>query len=368
MSDTQNAKRIDNLLNRLIFAGGPPRSGTTLLAKILNRHANVVTSIDNGNWETRALYYYREESGLVRQLRENNPSPENVRQYLADQFIEGDDVVGIAFSPKVSACPQMPPLDRSPESASLPSKDKDNPIKNPIKRFRKGVKRFFKKQNLAPRPATHSVLDRRRVSLSRFQRDLSLCLKSPEISFVLPQLTRILPNSRFILVYRPVVQIAESMYRKGFEWRFSYHKRWRAELDTHGNSIPPPGVFKDWHHLWETASDFQRCVIYAASYIRAMAKDIDFISPRKRFIYDHRKLQKNPRGVLSSLAEFLNIDENKFGDHTSIRREGPAIDHKLMHQYHGIKNPLSLGHWLNKLHSASNTVRDARTTAWVIPL
>jgi hypothetical protein len=360
MSNAQNANNFDIILNRLILAGGPPRSGTTLLAKILNSHSNIVTSIDNGNWETRALYYYREESGLVRQLREGDASPENIRQYLEDRFIENDQVIGVAFSPKVSLSPVMPSIQTSPEKVSLHSKIENKKNKSLVKRIRKGLKRFLKKQNLSSPSAQSSFLDRRRVSMQRFQNDLSLCLKSPEITFVLPQLSRVLPDTRFILVYRPVFEIAESMYRKGLQWNFSYHKRWRAELDAKGNSIPPLGVPDDWHYLWQTASDFQRCVIYAASYIRAMATGIPFINPRQLFIYDHCTLQKTPQIVLHALASFLNIDENKFGRYASIRREGPAIDNTFMHQYHIIQQPLELDHWLGKLHKASGAFQAAK--------
>ena len=96
----------------------------------------------------------------------------------------------------------------------------------------------------------HDQLGRRDVPYTRFKSDLRLCLKSPEISFFIKTLANAVPSAQFVLVFRPVIEIAESMYRKGFEWEIPYyHRRWANEKDQSRHLVAPPGVPRDWLHM-----------------------------------------------------------------------------------------------------------------------
>jgi hypothetical protein len=281
----------EDIFKNMIFAGGPPRSGTTLLARLLNAHPRIMVVADNSRLEYWGVYYYRSREGLVAQLRDHTLTPERARHYLAEKMVRKGYVWGAATSS--SRYPRVPPPPRPDQHLS------------PWTRLKKLLK--FRLAMMQGRP--FGQLQRRRVPLTEFVSNYRLCLKSPEIVFVLPQLAQAFPQTRFVLVFRSVLAVAESMYRKGQEWKLdSYHRRWAKEKDKAGSLIPPPGVPPKWYELWQTVTDFQRCVIYAASYLRALLGSAPLLPKDKLFLYAHQALRRRPEAVLQSMATFLQID------------------------------------------------------------
>jgi hypothetical protein len=195
--------------------------------------------------------------------------------------------------------------------------------------------------------ATHAdmKLMRHSVPLSAFRDDWQLCLKSPEISYVLPQLAAALPGARFVIVYRPLIEIAESMLRKGHTVKgFSvFHRRWRDETDADGRPMPPPGVPQEWAGLWLAASDFQRCIINAASYIRALAEGLAVLEEKRYFVYNHAHMREKGGVLFQRLAEFLQVDAAGFqGALGELRHESPAIAPELAAEYEAMEQKLEL--------------------------
>jgi hypothetical protein len=180
---------------------------------------------------------------------------------------------------------------------------------------------------------------------------MRLGLKSPEISFVLPALARVFPGAQFVLVYRPVVEIAESMFRKGNEWKLpSYHRRWTEEVDEQGDLQAPPGVPEDWHGLWRKVTDFQRCVLYAASYVRAMATGVPKVSRERILVYDHTELRATPAKVLAVLAQFLGVEYSGFEAMIPEIMSGrPWLDSGLRSEYDWIENEIRSAVWVDDI-------------------
>ena len=312
------------ILNRIVFVGGPPRSGTTFAAKSLNLHPGFVTAIDDHVYECWGLYYYRERSGLVQELRLRQLSPEEAHKILKNHLFAADQLVGAAPSGKTKNFP-----------------------------------RVAKSISLFP-GSVRSVLDndlvRHLIPLSQFSSDWRLCLKSPEISFVLPQLARNFPGAKFVLVYRPIVEIAESMYRIGNSVkRFRvYHKRWIEEKTEAGEFILPPGVPPEWNKLWQTASDFQRCVIYAASYLRGLLEGVSELACDRYFIFNHADLRNTPRQIFQSLAQFLLVEVSGFQTaEAHLKADKPMIEAQLEEEYSAIEAELDLKKITHKMESLS---------------
>jgi hypothetical protein len=325
------------ILKRLILVGGPPRSGTTLLARLLNAHPEITVAADNTVYESWSLYYYRTRRGLVQELREGSLAPVQAQQRVLEYLVKEGEVWGIAASPKVARYPlALEPV--------RPGSDEPMP-RGLFWRTRRWLGRLGERKE----PDLHGLV-RHRVPLSSYRDKLRLCLKSPEIVFVLKELASAFPRANIVLVHRPIAEIAESMYRKGFEWRLaSYHRRWRQELDDHGQPTPPPGVPEEWHGLWPAASDFQRCVIYAASYLRAMVLAVPKLA-EPVFVYNHVQLRKKPSSVLEPLAKFLGIDASGWREAIGIiRSESPEIPANLKAEYDSIAPVLAIQAWADKV-------------------
>jgi hypothetical protein len=346
------------ILDRLILAGGPPRSGTTLLAKLLNSHSEIVTAIDNDVYECFGLYYYRSRVGLVQQLRISELSPDETQRYLLQHIVRDDSVWGIAPSEKVASYPLVPPPIR-PDSIRM-NRDQAGPRRSFVKKTKQILRCFVPKLFLTQQPSvTHQGLTRHRIPLELFRKNLYLCLKSPETVFVLPQLATALPKAKFVLVHRPVIEIAESMYRKGFDWQLpSYHRRWAKELDENGNYVAPPGVPEQWHTLWQTVSDFQRCIIYATSYLRSEVFEVPKIPSDRVFLYDHTELRATPAAVLESLAKYLDVDFDGFEKVIrTIQKDVPVIARDLKAEYDEIESQIGVRDWAAKVASLDYTAK-----------
>jgi hypothetical protein len=310
-----------HILDGIIFVGGPPRSGTTFAAKSLNLHPVLVTAIDDHVYECWGLYYYRERSGLVQELRSRDLTPEEAQQILKNHLIDNDQLVGVASSDKVKSFNQV-----------------------------------AKRSSGEVRSILDNDLERHSIPLAQFPGKWRLCLKSPEISFVLPQLARHFPCAKFVLVYRSIIEIAESMYRIGnVVKRFPvYHKRWIQEKKGNGELLLPPGIPGDWNGLWQNTSDFQRCIIYAASYMHALMSGISKLSSERYFVYNHEHLRNSPRQIFQQLAEFLAVDVCGFQmAETQIKMESPSILAKLQEEYSAIEIALSLKKLTHKIESVS---------------
>jgi hypothetical protein len=189
------------------------------------------------------------------------------------------------------------------------------------------------------------------MPIEHFRQRVRLCLKSPEISFVLPELANVFPSAQLVLVYRPVLEIAESMYRKGNEWQLpSYHRRWTGETDERGELIAPPGVPGEWHGLWRTVTDFQRCVLYAASYVRAIALGIARVPPDRVRIHDHSDLRERPAVLLTILANFLDVEYSGFeGSISAIVPGAPRVAADLRTEYEWIDSKIGSADWVGNI-------------------
>jgi hypothetical protein len=303
--------RTHRLFRHVVFVGGPPRSGTRTVARSLNAHRQIWTAIDDHVYECWALYYYRTREGLVERLRRERIGKKEARKILARHLIRGRQFVGIAPSAKSAAYPRAGYPVR-PDSAPVP---------------------------------LDSKLVRYQVPLNRLGRGHRLCLKSPEISFVLPQMAKAFPGAKFILVYRPLLEIAESMFRKGNTVKDFpvYQSRWRREMNDKGKFIPPPGIQGKWSGLWGSASDFGRCLIYAASYWEAMIAGLQEIPSGRRFVYNHADFRAEPGAVFQGLARFLKVDPAGF--HLAIpaiRANPPIIPPNLRQEFDALGSQVDI--------------------------
>jgi hypothetical protein len=310
------------LFSKLVLIGGPPRSGTTLLAKLLNAHPEIVLAVDNSMYECWGLYYYRQRTGLVHELRTREVPTEEAQRILWEHLVKRGQLWGVADSPPLSAYPRVPA-----------------PVRP------RGVrKNLLRRVKLS---STKSKLVRRRIPLEAL-RSRYLALKSPEIVFVLPQLAQAFPKAKFVLVYRPLLEVAESMWRKGHEWKqASYHKRWRQEVDRSGNPLVPPGVAEEWHPLWERTSDFQRCILYATSYLRALVIGVQRLSPGRFFLYDHALLRGSPSQVLAPLAAFLDLPLSGFeAGNRMVSSQSASIPSRFQREFDGFQAQLNTQEWM----------------------
>lgn len=302
----------NDIFDRTFFIGGPPRSGTTFAARYLNMHQAVVTAIDDHVFECWTLYYYRTRVGLVRDIRENRIDCQHSRQMLGQRLLTDGHLTGIASSGKVSAQPLEPPPARPGESPT----------------------------------EADSLIRRHRVPLDAMPETWRLCVKSPEISFVLHDMASIFPEAKFIVVHRPVAEIAESMYRKGNTVKkvAVFQRRWQDEIDANGKRIPPPGVPTEWMPLWDTVTDFQRCAIMAASYLKALTDDLPQMEKESFFVYSHADLRRHPGKILPALAEFMNIEPREFHPPDRVlNTQTPQIPEALTGELAALETVLNIG-------------------------
>lgn len=308
-----------DFFERLLFVGGPPRSGTTFLAQSLNLHPRVVTLIDDHVFECWGLYYYRLRCGLVDVLRKREVLPQEAQQMLWSHLVEKDCFKGLAKPSKLMGCLPSPPWS-------------DN----------------------GPPATMDSELQRFQVPVDRILANFLICLKSPEISHVLPQLAGLFPKARFILVYRPLSEIAESMYRKGNTVkRFPvFYRRWLQDVDENGKFIPPPGIPREWYHFWPEVSDFQRCVINAAAYLRALIFGVKRLSRQSFFLYEHTFLQYHPEKVFGQMAKFIDIEKAGFIEAVKrIQTTGSSLAPDLRNEFVEMVDLLGLELMMAELRS-----------------
>lgn len=309
----------------MILIGGAPRSGTTFAAGSLNSHPRIVTAVDDRVYECWALYYYRDRAGLVQEMRSRRLSREEVENKLKAHLFPGGILQGAAPSAKTLTCPPAPhPV--PPHTGE--------PVPSDIE------------------------LGRCSLPLERFEDDWFLCLKSPEISYVLPQLAESLPEAKFILIYRPIIEIAESMYRMALTVKkvAIFHRRWLLETDAHGQLIPPPGIPEEWFGLWRTTSDFGRCVVSAVSYLRAGIEGAAQIPPGRVLFYDHAQLRREPDRVFEKLAGFLKVEADGFKEALGgLRRTAPEIGPDLQKEYAQMAALLNLQELSNKFESLNSS-------------
>lgn len=323
------APEKQELFSRLVFIGGPPRSGTTLAMRMLEMHPRVLGVSDDHVHESWILYYYGDRTGLVADLRAGVPAT-RVRDILWAGLVHNGRLENIAAVPHTADWPVSEPPQR-PDGRELPAD---------------GRRR------------------RRACAIEQLPANTLICLKSPEICHVLPELAGAFPRARFVLVFRALEEIAESMFRMGS--RVSrlavFHRRWREEKDAFGRLIPPPGVPCEWHGLWREASDFGRCVVYAAAYLKAMAEGVAALPADNVLVYDHGLLRRNPRQILSRLARFLEID---FGGFVSsldqIRSTRPELDAIPREELTELSRLLQAEKWLELLKNIRHQPAQRKT-------
>ena len=315
------------ILDRTIFVGGPPRSGTTCAIKILNLHPRIMAAIDDHVFECWGLYSYRGRSGLVQDLRAGNLNPEEAKSKLRKHLFRELRLMGAAPSPKTIGIPEIP--------LSVPS------------------------PSGSPRSMLDSDLIRHAFPLDSFSSQWFLCLKSPEISFVLPSLSTLFREAKFVLVYRPLIEIAESMFRLGnMVERFPvYHRRWRDEKGEGGGPVLPPGVPEEWTALWRDGTDFQRCAIYAAAYMKAIFEGARDLPPTRCFVYNHLELKSRPAEVFRRMAGFLGVETEGFGAaFGTIESFSRSVPSGLRKEFGKIERKLEPGRWEASLDALSRRV------------
>jgi hypothetical protein len=327
------------------------------MASILNEHPECVTAIDNTVYESWGLYYYRLRTGLVQEIRNNAITSRDAPEYLLRHLVRNGSLYGVAPSNKVLSypvadAPGLPAGNRLSEDSRAGEPADARPGKEPPR----GWPRF-----LTARRRKRTRVVRYCVPLDLFETRFSLCLKSPEITFVLSELAESFRSAKFVLVYRSLIEISESMYRKGLEWSLpSLHKRWSREFDESGRLAPPPGVPMEWHSLWRTATDFQRCVLYGASYLRGLVLAVPEISPTRVFVYDHADLREDPSTVLSRLGRFLGVDAHGFeASLDAIRKDVPIISPRFREEYKEIDSNIGVSSWLDRV-AMLDTFREDR--------
>ena len=301
---------VPDLDARMVFVGGPPRGGTTLAIRLLERHPDILGIIHDHVHEFWPLYYYGDRSGVVADLRHGVAS-EAVRKTLYSGLIREGWLTGIADAPHTVFMPISPPPER-PDGNSLPV---DTERKLHALRV-------------------DQIPDRAR-----------LCIKSPEISHVLPQLSSAFSGARFVIVFRPLQEIAESMFRRGNRVKRVeiFHRRWRRDEAIHPENAIPPGVPLEWESLWRDSDDFSRCVIYGASFLDALIKGVGALAPEICFVYDHAKMRRGPDRIMAALAHFLDIDPiGLVGVDEWVRRDSPPISSDLLRIYQGVSKSLGL--------------------------
>lgn len=323
----------DGALDRLVLVGGPPRAGTTFLARTLNAHPALAVAIDNAVYESWALYRYRFRSGLIAELQQRELTAREARMTLADSLVRDGEVWGVAPSDSVEDCPLVPAPRRPAE-----------PVVGGGRGLVGALRRMFRR--IVPH---RGDIVRHRVPLHRFQDGrLRLCLKSPEVTLALPGLGRAFPDAQFLVVYRSALEIAESMFRKGVEWPLAFQKRWANERDETGRRVPPPNVWPDWRPLWGDVTDFQRCLLVAASYLRVLARDAGELATSGRlFLYDHDELRTDAAAVLERLAGFLGVDAAGFQwGRERVRGDHPDVPSGMRAEYDALSDTLGLDRWV----------------------
>jgi hypothetical protein len=195
--------------------------------------------------------------------------------------------------------------------------------------------------------------------LEHFKKNWYLCLKSPEISHVLPQLADCFPETKFVLVYRPIIETAESMYRIGNLVKIFpvFHSRWKQEIKETGELIPPPGIPEEWFELWNSVSDFQRCILNTASYIRSLIEGLKKLSWKRFFLYNHNDLSPNPEKIFSDLAAFLGVAAEGFSPALkNIRVNNTDTPETLKKEFRQLEKKLNIIKLYEKLVSL-NTLK-----------
>lgn len=302
-----------DVFNRAVFVSGPPRSGTTIAARVLNTHPSIFNYIDDHVHECWALYYYRSRQGLVQEIRKGQVDKEEARKRLNARHIQDRRLLGIAPSPKTANMPEAPP----PLRPGQPVNEADK------------------------------KLQRHNVPLDNLPADWRLCLKSPELSFVLPEIAELFPEAIFVLVYRPVAEIAESMVRKGrtVKKMAVYQRRWQEEKNSDGSLRPPPGVPGKWQRLWNGVSDVKRCAIYAASYLESLINGLNTLDPSRYFVYNHTDFRAQPELILQALAAFLKLPASGFNGISGMLDAGaPHIPAELTAELSELEDTLGIKH------------------------
>lgn len=307
--------RARELIENAVFIGGMPRSGTTFLARSLNSHPQFVVSADDHVLESWGLYYYRSRVGMVDGLRRGTLRGETAIQNLEGHLFNTGALLRAVPSDKVSSFPLSAP----------PVRPDGDP-------------------------------ERHEVPLVSFPSSWRLVLKSPEITYALEDLAGLLPAARFVMVYRPLAEVAESMYRMGERVKKVkiFHRRWQDEKDETGRLVPPPGVPPEWGAIWSEVTDFQRCVINGASYLKALAQTCDLLPVTQVFFVNHRDLRKDPVTFFSSLARFLGVDDSGFEETAKqVARKFPALAPSLTTELELLLGRLSIDRLTEKLETVA---------------
>lgn len=312
------------VFDHLVLAGGPPRSGTTLLARMLSVHPQLALRGDNPTFESWSLYRYADYSGLVDELRNARVNTRTAARWLFQDIVQDGRIGNIAPSP------------------------------------------FLSSNTLAVGASPLHGMPRFQLPLAAFGPDFRLCLKSPEISFILPELGSAFPQARFVLVYRPVIETAESMYRKGHQWANAYHRRWNTERDAAGSRIPPVDTPDDLAVHWNEATDFQRCAIRATAFLRAMVEGARLLPEDRVHVYYHPDLRREPTRALTALAGFLGVSAAGFSiAERLVKPDEPNLPENLLREFEDIATILRLEPTLRTARQLS--ARDATTTIEGLP-
>ncbi len=276
----------NKILDRILFLGGPPRSGTTILSRVLNRHTQIMAIIDDHVFESWTLYNYRDHSGLVSQILDGTVSSRQAKTLIWKRIKQDRWITGAAASEKPRGCPPAPPARRHC---------------GPLLPVERGTIRY-------------------KYPLNQIKNIRYLSLKSPEISLVLADMASLFPHAKFILSYRSPETVAVSMFRKAMEVTQVpvFWKRWEQNLDKNGKLIPPAAVPPRWEKVWQTATPFQKCLLCAYGYMFHLKEGMKQIPSARFFLFHHAELVGNPDQVLHAWADFLGLEADGFPDINSM--------------------------------------------------
>ncbi|MFH1176602.1 MAG: sulfotransferase [Acidobacteriota bacterium] len=255
-------------LEGLVVVSGAPRSGTTLAIRCVAALPDFLAVIDDQVWECHTIYDYQSRRGIAAGLRDNQPTGGAPPDLLRCRLERAGAWVGIA---------------ETANTQDYPNRIVEGPL-NP-------------------------QFDTRRCSIpgADLSGDERLVFKSPEVSFVIPKWQAHFPTGRLVLLVRPVLEVAASMWRMANRVKkvAVYQQRWQRETRADGSGIAPPGIPADWTPRWNTVSSFGRGVIYAAAYERALLAGLVAIPATHRLILQYRDLASDTFWCQRVLASFL---------------------------------------------------------------
>lgn len=261
----------DDIVNKLIVVTGPYRGGTTLLVDYLNARQDCCVASDFLEREHTSLFYFAGQTGVGAYLAIPELSAYTTRGILKNGLFEGDHIVGLT---KV--------LGRG--------------FKNERFTFRE-EKRFI-----------ISDLDRYTFPIKDFhEKGYRLVLKHPELSFNFPELGKLLPQSKFVLTYRPMMYVVRSWIRATKNKPGTWADLFDVWFDREGGYSLPVNLPKRHKEAWQDYTTFQRIVCFNDSLYECYLDNVATWDRSRYFLYHHQNLCEHPDLHRKAICDFLEL-------------------------------------------------------------